>query len=561
MDSKPWLKHYDPGVPAQLEYPDIALFRFLDEAAARFPERPCTIFEDQIIRYREMKEATERLAASLRRLGVQKGERVGLIMPNIPQFVLAYYAVLRAGGIVVAMNPHYKERELLFHLSDSGAQMVIALEEDRTLLESIQPQTQVSRLIFSRVEDAARLTPAGSGSDRASSPDAAAIPTANTLQLLDLIQTPAGDTSIENTISGEDEAIFQYSGGTTGTPKAAIGLHRNLVANTIQFRRWLSGVQEGEEVVLAAIPLFHVYGMVIAMSMGVALGASLVLIPDARNTQNVLRNIDVYQATLFPGVPNLYLAINRHPEVLAGKYRLQSIKACISGSAPLLREIKAQFEALTGGKLLEGYGLSEAPTATHCNPMLGENRSGSIGLPLPDVEARIVDLEEGKKELAPGEAGELIIRGPQVMKGYHNQPEETQKTLRDGWLYTGDIARMDEDGYFYIVDRKKDLIKIGGLQVWPREVEEVIAAHPQVAEVGVAGVPHSTRGEMVKAWVVLKPAAQLTAEEIKAWCRRHLANYKAPSEVEFCEGLPRTTVGKVLCRVLVQQHLERSKKF
>ncbi len=548
MDAKPWLKHYDPGVPARLEYPDVPLFRLLDEAAARFPQRACTIFEDQALSYQEMAQLTCRLAAGLRRLGVRKGDRVGLIMPNIPQFVLAYYAVLRAGGVVVAMNPHYKERELLFHLNDSGAQVAIALEELRPLLESIGPQTAVRQWIFTRLQDAARLASSGSGG----------WPEGKELQLLDLLQATAGDDApLEEAISGEDEAIFQYSGGTTGTPKAAIGLHRNLVANTIQFSRWLSGLQEGQEVVLAAIPLFHVYGMVIAMSMGIALGASLVLIPEARDTQNLLRNIDVYQATLFPGVPNLYQAINRHPEVLAGKYRLHSIKACISGSAPLLREVKTQFEALTGGKLLEGYGLSEAPTATHCNPMLGENRTGSIGLPLPDVEARIVDLEEGRRELAAGEVGEMILRGPQVMKGYHNQEEETRQVLREGWLYTGDIARMDEEGYFYILDRKKDLIKIGGLQVWPREVEEVIAVHPAVAEVGVAGVPHPTRGEMVKAWLVLKPGEKLSLEEVKAWCRQRLAYYKAPSAVEFCEALPRTTVGKVLRRELVRQHLEQ----
>lgn len=548
MDVKPWLKHYDPGVSAHLEYPDVPLFRLLDEAAARFPQRACTIFEDQAISYQEMAQLTHRLAAGLRHLGVQKGDRVGLIMPNIPQFVLAYYAVLRAGGVVVAMNPHYKERELLFHLNDSGAQVVIALEELRPLLETIGPQTAVRQWVFTRLQDAARLASFESGG----------WPEGRELQLLDLLQATAEDTApLEEAISGEDEAIFQYSGGTTGTPKAAVGLHRNLVANTIQFSRWLSGLQDGQEVVLAAIPLFHVYGMVIAMSMGIALGASLVLIPEARDTKNLLRNIDVYQATLFPGVPNLYQAINRHPEVLAGKYRLHSIKACISGSAPLLREVKTQFEALTGGKLLEGYGLSEAPTATHCNPMLGENRTGSIGLPLPDVEARIVDLEEGRRELAAGEVGEMILRGPQVMKGYHNQVEETRQVLREGWLYTGDIARMDEEGYFYILDRKKDLIKIGGLQVWPREVEEVIAAHPAVAEVGVAGVPHPTRGEMVKAWLVLKPGEALSLEEVKAWCRQRLAYYKAPSAVEFCEALPRTTVGKVLRRELVRQHLEQ----
>jgi len=357
-------------------------------------------------------------------------------------------------------------------------------------------------------------------------------------------------------VGPEDVAIFQYSGGTTGIPKAAIGLHRNLVANTLQFSRWLVGLEDGKEVVLAAIPLFHVYGMVIAMSMGIAIGASLVLIPNPRDIANILENIQRYKATLFPGVPNMYSAINHHPDVLAGKYDLRSIKACISGSAPLLEETRMTFENLTGGKLLEGYGLSEAPTATHCNPMLGENRAGSIGLPLPDIDCRIVDLETGQVELPIGEIGELIINGPTIMRGYHNISDQTEQTLRNGWLYTGDIARMDKDGYFYLVDRKKDLMKIGGLQVWPREVEEVIAAHPKVLEVGVAGVMDPQRGERVKAWIVLKPGEKLALDEVKTWCRERIAPYKAPSLVAFLDKLPRTTVGKVLRRELVRMHRE-----
>jgi long-chain acyl-CoA synthetase len=322
------------------------------------------------------------------------------------------------------------------------------------------------------------------------------------------------------------------------------------------FRRWLVGLHDGQETVLAAIPLFHVYGMVIAMSVGMGLGASLVLVQNPRNLEELLGAIQKYRPTLFPGVPSMYQAINQHPEVVAGTYDLSSIKACISGSAPLLPEVKLRFEARTGGKLMEGYGLSEAPTATHCNPMYGENRVGSIGLPLPDVDCRIVDLETGV-DVAPGERGELLINSPQIMRGYHNRPDEDAITLADGWLHTGDVARMDADGFFYLVDRKKELIKISGFQVWPREVEEVIAMHPKVRECAVSGVPHPIKVEIVKAWVVLKPGEMLDSEEVRRWCSKLLAGYKVPAEVVFRQDLPRSTVGKVLRRELRRMHIEK----
>jgi long-chain acyl-CoA synthetase len=553
MQAKPWLKHYDENVPAHLTYPDIPLYGFLDQAASAYPDQACTIYEDQAIGYAEMEILTDQFAASLVRWGVKKGERVGIILPNIPQFVLAFYGILKAGGIVVAMNPQYKERELAFQLEDSQVKTIVALASLSGLLETIREKIGIESIILTEGEDAFDLVdttlpeyapqkPCGSGP--------------GDCWLTTFLSLGRGFPHEFPPVGSQDPAVYQYSGGTTGIPKAAIGLHRNLVANTIQFRNWLSGLEDGEEVVLTAIPLYHVYGMVIAMSVGVSLGASLVLIPNARNVQDILVNIENYRATLFPGVPNLYQAINTHPDVLAGKVNLKSIKACISGSAPLLAETKRQFEALTGGKLMEGYGLSEAPTATHCNPMFGENRTGSIGLPLPDVDCKIVDLEDGKQELPVGQPGELVIRSPQVMAGYHNQPEEEKLTLVDGWLHTGDIARMDGDGYFYLVDRKKEMIKVSGFQVWPREVEEVIALHPKVKEAAVASVPDPERVELVKAWVVLKEGQSLTAEEVRRWCGQYLASYKAPTLVAFREDLPRTTVGKVLRRELRRMHIE-----
>jgi long-chain acyl-CoA synthetase len=545
MSSKPWLQHYDPGVEAELQYRQVPLFTFLDEVGQTAPDLVCTIFQDNKISYGDMYRATEAFAAALHQRGIRKGDRIGLLLPNSPQFVLAFYGIIKAGGIVVAMNPQYKQRELAFQLENAGIKLVIALHTYRTTLEEALQRTGVEEVIYTALEDAFSITTALRSSYSGQS------------DLLKLISEFAGQTRPELNISPEDPVIFQYSGGTTGIPKGAIGLHRNLVANTTQFRSWLVGLEQNREVVLCAIPLFHVYGMVIAMSMGVALGASLVLIPNPRDIQDVLSNIDRYLATLFPGVPNMYHNINQHPDVKAGRYNLRTIKACISGSAPLLRETKDRFEELTGGKLIEGYGLSEAPTATHCNPMFGENRAGSIGLPLPDVESRIVDLQTGEKDILPGEAGELVVRGPQVMQGYHNMPEETDLTLRNGWLYTGDIGRMDEDGYFYLIDRKKELIKIGGLQVWPREVEEVLAANPKILEAGAAGVPHPTRVEIVKVWVVLKPGETMDEEEVKNWCEENLASYKVPSEVEFRTSLPRSLVGKLLRRELIREHKER----
>lgn len=548
---KPWINHYDKDVPATLNYPDMNVFDYLDQAAERYPGKACTIYRDQNITFAEMRQLSNVLARGLIELGVQPGDRVGIILPNVPQFVLAYYAVLKAGGVVVAINPQYKQLELEYQLRDSGAQVIIALAAHRELLNEIRQTTPIKTVLYTHVEDAFDLVDslhidpklvAGCG------------PVEADCWLTTVLTRSRESLTALPKVTSQDVAIFQYSGGTTGTPKAAIGLHRNLVANTTMFRRWLVGLQDGQEMVLAAIPLFHVYGMVIAMSVGMGLGASLVLVQNPRNIEEILGAIQTYHPTLFPGVPGMYQAINLHADVVAGKYDLSSIKACISGSAPLLPEVKLRFEALSGGKLMEGYGLSEAPTATHCNPMFGENRTGSIGLPLPDVDCRIVDLDTGE-DVPVGERGELLIRSPQVMSGYHNHPDEDAITLTGGWLHTGDVARMDADGYFYLVDRKKELIKVGGFQVWPREIEEVIALHPKVRECAVAGVPHPVKVEIVKAWVVLKPGEELSVDEVRRWCGQHLAGYKVPSEVTFRKDLPRSTVGKVLRRELRRLHV------
>jgi long-chain acyl-CoA synthetase len=537
MTSRPWLDHYDPGVPPHLVYPAIPVFHFLDEAARLCPERLCLIFQGETYTYREVAAQSDRLAAALTGLGIRKGERVGIFMPNCPEFMLAYFAILKAGAVVVATNPLYTPPEIIHQVNDAGLRTIFC---DGSLYERIktaQPETGICRVIMT-----------GDG-----------MPLLGDLRFNELLDGP---WSTPNAVVTEDIALFQYTGGTTGIAKAAVALHRNLVANALQFKAWMSTLEEEKETFLLALPIYHIYGMVCGMLLGMALRASLVILPDPRDIPELLSTIQTYHVTYFPAAPTLYNAINNAPDVAAGKVDLTSIKACISGSAPLMKGTKEKFESLTGGRIVEGYGLSEAPTATHCNPVRRENRLGSIGFPLPDVNARIVSLEDGISEMPIGEAGELVIQSPQVMLGYHNMPDETALALRGGWLYTGDIARMDADGYFYLIDRKKELIKPGGMDVWPREVEEVIAAHPSIAEVAVAGIPDEYRGETVKAWIVLKPGEILNDSEVSsralsrailAWCRERLAPFKVPTHIEFRSELPKSTMGKTLKRELIEQ--------
>ncbi len=564
MDSKLWQKNYDKGVPNTIEYPKAPLFHFLEEAARKNPDRACTIFKGAVITYKEMNAITDRVAAALVDMGVKKGDRVGIFMPNTPQFVMVYYGILKAGGAVVATNPLYTPPEIEHQASDAGIEYMFVMTNFYETIKKAQPKTKIKKLIVTNLKETLppilrvlftllREKKGGFRIDGGLRD--------GDIWLQDLLAKYPNASKPAVEVGPDDTALFQYSGGTTGISKGAVAMHRNVVANTLQIRSFMPKLDEGNEVVLMAIPLFHVYGMVAGMNFAMSTGSTMVMVPNPRDLKDVLDNLQKYKATIFPGVPALYNGINNFKAVKEGKYDLSSIKACISGSAPLMRETKEQFEKLTGGKLVEGYGLSEAPTATHCNPLEGVNKTGSIGIPLPDVEVKIISLDDGETELAQGEIGEIVLHGPQVMKGYHNMPTETANTLRkmaDGktWLFTGDIARVDEDGYFYIVDRKKELIKPGGYQVWPREVEEAVAAHPKVLEVGVAGIPDAYRGETVKAWVVAKPGETLTEDELKAFCKERLAAYKVPTHYEFRDELPKTTVGKILRRELVRQHKE-----
>ena len=567
MNDKPWLAHYDKGVPHTVEIPNAPLFHFLEESARKYPDRACTIFKGAVITFKEMNELTDRMAAALVDMGVKRGDRVGIFMPNTPQFVIAYYGILKAGGAVVATNPLYTAPEIEHQASDAGIEVMFVMTNFYNTIKKAQPKTKIKKLIVTNLKESLpplmRLLFTLAREKKGGFRIEGGLKEGE-VWMQDLLNKYKGAARPKVEVDPDDTALFQYSGGTTGVSKGAVASHGNVVANTLQLRGWFVNLEEGKEVFLMGIPLFHVYGMVAGMNLAMATGSTLVMVPNVRDLKDVMDNIAKYRCTIFPGVPALYNGINNHPDVKAHKYDLSSIKACISGSAALMRETKEQFETLTGGKVFEGYGLSEAPTGTHCNPLLGINKTGSIGMPLPNMECRIVSLDDGETDLAPGEIGELLLHGPQVMKGYHNMPTETSNSLRkdkDGktWLYTGDIVRMDEDGYFYIVDRKKELIKPGGFQVWPREVEEAIASHPKVLEVGVGGIPDPNRGETVKAWVVLKPGEELSVAELKAHCKEQLAPYKVPTHFEFRDELPKTTVGKILRRELIRQHKETEK--
>ena len=563
MEPRVWHKQYDAGVPSTIEVPEIALHTFLEQSAQAYPDRTCTVFKGAKLSYREMDQLTDRLAAGLVAGGVRKGDRVAIFMPNSPQFVIAFFGILKAGGVVVATNPLYTPREIEHQMNDSGSEIMLVMSNFYEKVKQVQPNTGLRKLVVTNIKE--YLPPLmrilfSLAKERSGGHRIQLRPGDERLQ--DLLSQHTSAQRPKLSIGPADIALFQYTGGTTGVSKGAVGTHRSLVANTLQCRAWLKGVEQpaGGDVTLLALPLFHAYGLIVGMMSSIEAGAAMVLIPNPRDLKDVLTSIDRYRPSLYPGVPTMYNAINNHPDVLAGKYDLSSIRACVSGSAALLRETKTKFEALTGGKVVEGYGLTETMVATHANPINGENRIGSIGVPFPSVDCRIVSLEDGVTVLKTREVGELVIQTPSLMAGYHNMPTETADTLRDGWLYTGDIAYMDEDGYCFIVDRKKELIKPGGFQVWPREVEEIIAENQKVLEVGVAGVPDPYRGETVKAWVVVKPGQSATEDEIRDWCKERMAAYKVPTSVEFRDELPKTLVGKILRRELVAQEKERQKQ-
>ncbi|MCL6634234.1 MAG: long-chain fatty acid--CoA ligase [Peptococcaceae bacterium] len=537
-DSRPWLENYAPGVRPHLDYPDMPLYRLLDNAVANYPDVPATIFLGNELTYRELGDRVNRLARALAGLGVRKGDRVAIMLPNCPQLVAACFGVLKAGAVVVQINPMYMERELEYQLNNSGAESIILLDTFLPRLQDIKSRTAIKNIVAVTFAPEGRVPDGG---------------VYNFEELLAKAQALPPSLEID---PRNDPAMLQYTGGTTGVSKGAVLTHFNLVANALQVREAVAGsCPAGREKVLVALPLFHAFGMTMAMNLALSIAGTQILVPRFE-IDAVLRAIHDHRPAFFPGAPTMFMAVARHPGL--GDYDLSSVKVAVSASAPLPREVAEKFESLTGGRLVEGYGLTEASPLVAVNPVNGVSKPGSIGQPVPDTDCRIVNLDTGEKELGPGEIGELIVRGPQVMKGYWNRPEETANALRGGWLYTGDVARMDEEGYIYIVGRKKDMIISGGFNVYPRDVEEVLYEHPKITEAVVLGSGDLNRSEWVKAFVVLKEGETATAEEIVQFCRDRLPGFKVPKEVEFRESLPKTIVGKILRRVLIEEERNRT---
>jgi long-chain acyl-CoA synthetase len=554
---RPWLKNYEPLVPPNLKYPERPLHTNLEEAARKHPEAIATIFMDAKLTYAQLGALVDRFAAALQGLGVKKGDRVAIYVANSPQFIVGYYGALEAGAIVVPFNPLYAAPEVEHQLKDSGAETMLAQSRFYPIVKEVRARTPLKNLILTGVKE--YLPPLVKlvftlvmEKRQGERQDIAGVPGTYWFQDL-LVRAPAHPTPVE--VKPSDTAVLLYTGGTTGVPKGAELTHANIMANAVMCRDWVHDIREAQEIGLTALPLYHSFGMTTCMNLSILTSGTMLLIPDPRDIPALMKAINKHHPTLFPGVPTMYVAFNNFPDI--GKYDVKSIRACISGAAGLPVEVQTRFEQLTGGHLVEGFGLSEASPVTHSNPVFGKNRVGTIGLPFPDTDARIMDVETGTKELAPGEIGELVIRGPQVMKGYWNMPEETAIALRDGWLYTGDIATMDEEGYFKIVDRKKDMMIAGGFNIYPRDVEEVLYQHPKVKEAVVAGIPDVYRGETVKAYIVLKAGETATQEEIINFCRGKMAKYKVPTAVEFRPELPKTIVGKILRRMLVEEEKKK----
>jgi long-chain acyl-CoA synthetase len=549
----PWLKNYEDGVPFSLVYPRVPLTHFLKQAAESFPQNLSMVFAQKKFSYRELQEKVNALANALVALGVKKGDRVALLLPNSPPYVIGYYAILQVGAIVVNLNPLAVERELLYFLNHAEARTVVVAEPLFSRIAGIAPQSSLENILVSCLRDWG-ASPKLSGEKKISIPFD---PAQGIYSLEFLISENAGREAPRVNLHPEDEALLQYTGAITEGIKGVVLTHGNLVANTLQISSWVVRARKGKEVFLSVLPFFHVYGMAVAMNMPIYLGSAMIILPRFE-VRGALKAIKRFRPTFFPGVPPMFAALSQEKD--AEQYNLSCLRVCYSGGAPLSMEILEDFEKITGARITEGYGLAEASPATHCNPIFGKRKLGSVGLPYPDTLGRIVDFETGEQVLGPGEVGELCIKGPQVMKGYWKMPEETARTVRDGWLYTGDIARMDEEGYCNILDIKKDMIIAGGFNIYPKDIDQILTEHPQVAEAVAVGFPDRYRGETVKAFVVLKPGQSATEEEILEFCRKNLAKYKVPTRVEFRQVLPKSPSGKILRRMLRQEAREKEQQ-
>jgi long-chain acyl-CoA synthetase len=560
----PWLEHYDSGVPRTIgTYPEKTLVDFLAERARSTPEARALSFAGTHITWRQVEQASDALAQSLAALGVKPGDRVALLLPNCPQFVIGEMAVWKLGAMIAPQNPIYTERELEESLNTTAPDTVIVLTKFYDTVKACQPRTTVRRVIATNIKEyLPPLLRIGFTLLKEKKEGHRIELAAGDHWLQDLVERGASLGKPSSAAKPDGAAVILMSGGTTGTPKGVLSDHRSLVMSGTQLAAWLQeSVAGGGASILLPLPLFHTYGCAGAQTISIVAGVTLILVPNPRDIGDVLKTVDREKPTLMCGVPTLFTAMLSHTLVMQGKIDFSATRACFSGAAALMAETKKRFEALTGGRIVEGYSLTEATMATCANPLRGENKIGSVGMPLPDVRVRVVDSEEGKRELPVKEVGEITINAPQLMRGYWKNPDETAQMLRRGddgslWLHTGDLGYIDEDGYVFLVDRKKDLIKVSGYQVWPREIEEVISSHPAVAEVGVAGVPDPKKGDVINAWIVLRPGATATEPELRAYCRERLAPYKVPAKFEIRTELPKTMIGKVLRRVLVAEAKE-----
>lgn len=548
---KIWLKNYPDNVLEHLEYPAVPMHHYLEEAASQYPDKPALVFVDKKISYRQVYEDVLRLAHALQGLGVKKGDRVAIFMPNCPQAVISYYAVLTAGGIVVESNPIYVERELEYQLTDAEVETIITLDMKMLYpkVKKVQDETKVKTVIVSSLKEYLPF-PKNVLYPLVKKKGLVKVKREEGVYFFKELLKKYSPTPV-NVVTPDDCAVLLYTGGTTGVPKGVMLTHKNLIANCVQALNWLYEAEYANEVILAALPVFHSFGHTCCMCFSVYAACTLVLIPDPRDTKDILQNVTKHKATMVPGVPAMYVNMINYPGL--ENYDISSIKYCFSGAAPMPVEVLEEFEKVTGGIILEGFGMTETSPVTHINPMAGRRKVGSIGMPLPDTVAKVVDVETGTKEMPAGEVGELVVKGPQIMKGYWKKPEETDKVLKNNWMYTGDLATMDEEGFFFIVGRKKDMIISSGFNVYPREIEEVLYEHPKVKDASVIGIPHKKRGETVKAFIVLKEGETATEKEAIDYCKQHLAAYKVPTVVEFRDKLPKTMVGKVLRRKLREE--------
>jgi long-chain acyl-CoA synthetase len=566
MTTHPWLEHYDPGVAATLQpYPERSLLDYLTETARRSGDKPALLFKGATVTYAQLERLSDSFAAALVGLGVQPGDRIALCLPNCPQFLITEFGAWKAGAIVCPFNPTYTDREMEGALTTSGAETVVVLNRFYERLKAIQPRTSVKRLVATNIKEylptvlriAYTLLREKKEGDRITVRD-------GDVCLSDLLKAHRTSKRPAVPIKLDEPALILMSGGTTGMPKGVVGTHRGMTIAGHQLHAWLrSAIHEWTDTIMLPLPLFHVYGNVGVQSLALINHNPIALIPNPRELRDVLHDINAVKPSFICAIPTLLNGIMNHSMTREGKVDFSSIKLTFSGAAALMAETKRRWEEMTRGVIVEGYSLTEAQMAVVANPVVGEKKVGSVGMPLPDVEVRIIDAEDGRTLMPQGEVGEIVIRAPQLMPGYWNNAEETKEMLRTGpdgerLLYTGDLGYLDGDGYLFIVDRKKDMIKTSGYQVWPREIEEVISAHPAVAEVGVVGLPDKMKGETVKAWIVLRPGMSATAADIKAHCRERLAPYKVPAQYEFVTELPKTMVGKVLRRVLKQQEAEKA---